>query len=245
MDMSDILERRTLGEVAFVALLGLQPKPADLFTFQVLVGLLLSNGPGTISAQGAKGAVSADGPEDPERVQLNKCLIGFLSHTGYTHGGNGFEGISFLIELFRESGLADAGSPDQGIDLKQLAKKYVDSYARYKADKKSVGSLDIQKIPGVNHPVFKDKPVNYDPREVFIRDLFERRGEYNLFHDFYRVLVQTLFDTLLPRGKVESGAGPQLDQLLAANGFDRTQHEEIRGDMRAISQDIRSDWELG
>ena len=199
MDMSDILERRTLGEVAFVALLGLQPKPADLFTFQVLVGLLLSNGPGTISAQGAKGAVSADGPEDPERVQLNKCLIGFLSHTGYTHGGNGFEGISFLIELFRESGLADAGSPDQGIDLKQLAKKYVDSYARYKADKKSVGSLDIQKIPGVNHPVFKDKPVNYDPREVFIRDLFERRGEYNLFHDFYRVLVQTLFDVGVSR----------------------------------------------
>ena len=32
------------------------PKPEDLFAFQMLVGLLLSNGPGTISAQGAKGA---------------------------------------------------------------------------------------------------------------------------------------------------------------------------------------------
>ena len=44
-------------------------------------GVLLSNGPGTISAQGAKGAVSADGPEDPERVQLNKALIGFLTNS--------------------------------------------------------------------------------------------------------------------------------------------------------------------
>jgi len=33
--------------------------------------LLLTNGPGAISAQGAKGAVSADGPETPGRVQLN------------------------------------------------------------------------------------------------------------------------------------------------------------------------------
>jgi succinyl-CoA synthetase alpha subunit len=199
IDMSDLIERRTLGEVAFVALLGLPPKPADLFAFQVLVGLLLSNGPGTISAQGAKGAVSADGPEDPERVQLNKCLIGFLSHSGYTHGGNGYEGISFLIDQFNSSGLVEADRADHGIDLQQLAVKYVQNYARYKADKKSVGSLDIQKIPGVNHPVFKDKPVNYDPREVFIRNLFEQRGEVNVFHDFYRALVQTLYDAGVSR----------------------------------------------
>ncbi|HYN64221.1 MAG TPA: hypothetical protein VES36_06410, partial [Candidatus Limnocylindrales bacterium] len=63
--LPDLLGRRSISEVAFAALLGLPPKPADLFSFQVLVGLLLSNGPGTISAQGAKGAVSADGPEDP------------------------------------------------------------------------------------------------------------------------------------------------------------------------------------
>ena len=54
--------------------------------------------------------------------------------------------------------------------------------------------LNIQKISGVNHPVFKDKPVNHDPREVFIRELLAGRGEYNVFHEFYRTLVQTLFD---------------------------------------------------
>ena len=75
---------------------GSRRKPADLFAFQTLVGLLLTNGPGAISAQGAKGAVSADGPETPERVQLNKALVGFLTHSGYAHGGNGYEGIAFL-----------------------------------------------------------------------------------------------------------------------------------------------------
>ena len=199
IQMSDIVGNRALSEVTCIALLGVQPGPADLFTFQVLMGLLLSNGPGTISAQGAKGAVSADGPEDPERVQLNKCLTGFLTHTGYTHGGNGFEGIAFLIEQFNDSGLADPGDPNHGIDLEQLASKYVERYARYKSGKKTAGSLDIQKIPGVNHPVFKDKPVNLDPREVFIGELFDRRGEYNVFHRFYRVLVKSLFDAGVSR----------------------------------------------
>ncbi|SDC87789.1 Succinyl-CoA synthetase, alpha subunit [Cupriavidus sp. YR651] len=194
MATSDLLGQRSITEVAFVALLGLTANAADLHAFQVLVGLLLSNGPGTISAQGAKGAVSADGPEDPERVQLNKALVGFLTHTGYAHGGNGYEGIAFLIDQFRDAGLQDPGDPGHGIDLKALAQRYVRDYADYKANKKNTGSLDIQKIPGVNHPVFKDKPVNHDPREVFIGNLFAERGEYNVFHAFYRTLVQTLFD---------------------------------------------------
>ena len=162
--------------------------------FQTLVGLLLSNGPGTISAQGAKGAVSSDGPEQPERVQLNKAMLGFLTHCGYAHGGNGFEGAAFLIEQFKDSGLADPGDANHGIDLKALATRYVDAYAAYKADKKNVGSLEIQKVPGVNHPVFKDRPVNHDPREVFIRKLMAGRDEYNAFHDYYQALVQALYD---------------------------------------------------
>jgi hypothetical protein len=196
---ADILERRPISEIAFTALFGLKPNASDLHGFQLLVGFLLSNGPGTISAQGAKGAVSADGPEDPERVQLNKALIGFLTHTGFAHGGNGFEGIAFLIEQFKDSGLTDPGDPAHGIDLKALALRYVSAYAQYKSDKKTSGSLDIQKIPGVNHPVFKDKPVNHDPREVFIRELLARRGEYNVFHDFYSTLVQTLFEAGVSR----------------------------------------------
>jgi len=199
MSTEELLGTRSLTEVAYVALFNEMPQPANLFAFQTLAGLLLTNGPGAISAQGAKGAVSADGPENPERVQLNKSLVGFLTHSGYTHGGNGYEGIAFLIEQFRDTGLTDPTDPRHGIDLKALAMRYVEEYARYKLTKKTTGSLDIQKIPGVNHPVFKDKPINYDPREVFIKELFAQRGEYNVFHQYYQVLVQALFDAGVSR----------------------------------------------
>src|SRR5437773_5585405 len=196
---AEILGQRSLTEMAYVALLGATPQPAQLFAFQTLVGLLLTNGPGAISAQGAKGAVSADGPEQPERVQLNKGLVGFLTHSGYAHGGNGYEGIAFLLSQFRESGLKDPADSNHGIDLQALAMRYVEEYARYKSKKKTTGSLDIQKIPGVNHPVFKDRPVNYDPREVYVRELFDKRGEYNVFHQYYHALVKALFEAGVSR----------------------------------------------
>lgn len=199
LTQQQMLEQSSLGEVAFVALLGHLPEGAELFAFETLVGLLLTNGPGAISAQGAKGAVSADGPEQPERVQLNKALIGFLTHTGYAHGGNGYEGIAYLLEQFKSSGLKDPGARDHGIDLKALAARAVAQYAGYKSGKQSAGSGDIAKLPGVNHPVFKDKPVNHDPREVYIRELFDQRGEANVFHDFYRALVQQLYDAGVSR----------------------------------------------
>jgi succinyl-CoA synthetase alpha subunit len=195
----ELIGKRSLNEVACLALLGHEPQAADLFAFQTLVGLLLSNGPGTISAQGAKGAVSADGPEMPERVQLNKAVIGFLTHCGYAHGGNGFEGIAFLIEQFRAVPLTDPGNSTHGQDLAALATGFAQRYAQYKAEKKSGGNLDMRKIPGVNHPVFKDKPVNHDPREVFIRKLFQARGEYNVFQEYYHALVRALHDTGVSR----------------------------------------------
>lgn len=199
VDEVDLLGRRSLTEVAFVALLQGQPSASDLFAFQTLVGLLLTNGPGTISAQGAKGAVSSDGPEQPERVQLNKGLLGFLTHCGYAHGGNGFEGVAFLLEQFKDSGLSDPGAAAPGVDIDALVTRYVEAYAHYKSDKKNSGNLDIMKIPCVNHPVFKDKPVNLDPREVFVGELMNKRGEHNVFLTFYKALVQKLYDAGVSR----------------------------------------------
>jgi succinyl-CoA synthetase alpha subunit len=193
LDARSMLNEHSLSEIGFAALLGLTPRAEDLFAFQILVGLLLTNGPGAISAQGAKGAVSADGPESPERVQLNKALIGFLTHCGYAHGGNGYEGIAFLLREFGGTDLADPGDPEHGIDLKALAARRVQEYLRYKDERKNSGNLDIAKIPGINHPVFKDKPVNLDPREVFVSEVYRRRGEYNAFHAYYHAVVQELF----------------------------------------------------
>ena len=194
MATTEIVERLSLTEIACRALLGIEPSAADLFAFQTLLGLLLSNGPGSISAQGAKGGVSSDGPETPARVQLNKAMLGFLSHSGYAHGGNGYEGVAFLLERFRGVDLRDPGDREHGLDLKGMAAQYARDYAAQRSAAKELGAIAGQAIPCINHPVFKGKLINIDPREEFVRELMHARGEYNVFHDFYRELVQALFD---------------------------------------------------
>jgi len=190
----DLLNKWSATEIAYLALLGEKPTPEKLFPFQVLLGLIISNGVGTISAQGCKGAVSADGPESPERVQINKAMIGFLTHTGFAHGGNGFEGIQFLIEQFGDTKLKDAGDSNHGLDLKAMGTRFAEAFGKEKKARKGVGE-GVRNIPGVNHPVFKNQLVNKDPREVYLSQLFKERGESNVFHDFYSALVQALYDT--------------------------------------------------
>ncbi len=186
-------ESWTMADLAFLAMTGRKPTPEQAKPLQILIGLLISNGPGAISAQGAKGAVSADGPQSPERVQINKAMVGFLTHTGYTHGGNGFEGMAFLLDQFADSGLADPTDPNHGLDLREMAMTFAKQYKRDKALAKDLGN-EVQTVPGIHHPVFRDKPVNYDPRERFIAEFMERRGDHNIFHAYYREVVQALFD---------------------------------------------------
>ncbi len=192
---SDLLNSWSFSETAHLALLGKRPNEEELYSFSVLLGLIITNGPGTISAQGAKGAVSADGPEVPERIQINKGYIGFLTHTGYAHGGNGYEAIAFLVDRFKDSGLVNPGSKDHGLDLKAMATTYAKEYLAYKIKAKAAGNIGYAKIPCTGHPVFKGEAINYDPREAFVGKLFEERGDYNVFHEFYKALVQSLFDT--------------------------------------------------
>lgn len=68
-------------------------------------------------------------------------------------------------------------------------------------------------------------------------------------------MVQTLFDAMLPRGKAEATDGKSLGSLLEEFGFDRTQHEQIRAELKegriglaqnrlplsAVIEDARSD----
>lgn len=189
----EIMAKWSVTELAYLALLGERPTAEKLFPLQTMLGLIISNGPGTISAQGAKGAVSADGSETPERVRINKAMAGFMTHTGFAHGGNGFEGIQFLIDRFKDTSLKDAGDAKHGLNLQEIATVFAKAFKAEKAARKAVGE-EAPAIPSINHPIFKNQAVNYDPREVFIANLFKERGEYNVFQDFYHVLVQTLFD---------------------------------------------------
>ncbi len=190
----ELVNSWTFTDAAFLALIGRKPDEHERFEFSMLLGLIISNGPGTISAQGCKGGVSADGPEDPHRVQINKAFIGFLTHTGFAHGGNGYEAIAFLIERFKDRELKDPSNRKHGVDLKAVADEYSKWYAKYKAEQKAFGNIEYLKVPCVNHPVFKGKEVNYDPRERFVSALFEEKSIYNVFLDFYHNLVRSLYE---------------------------------------------------
>ncbi|MDG1842726.1 MAG: CoA-binding protein [Nitrospinaceae bacterium] len=191
--VDELISGFSFTRTAFLSLMGREPSDDELFEFQVLLGLIITNGPGTISAQGSKGAVSADGPEMPDRVQVNKAFIGFLTHTGFAHGGNGYEAAAFLIEQFKDTSLKAADDKNHGLDLDAMALEYSNKYKAYKAEQKTIGNLEYAKVPCINHPIFKGKDINFDPREEFVRKLFEEKGISNVFLDYYHSIVNSMF----------------------------------------------------
>jgi hypothetical protein len=122
-------------------------------------------------------------------------MVGFLTHSGYSHGGNGYEGMAFLLDQFPKVDLVDPTNPKHGIDLKAMATAFAERYRDEKIQSKEAGDLEPRALPGVHHPIFKGKPVNFDPRERFIAEFMESRGTYNIFHAYYRELVQALYET--------------------------------------------------
>ncbi len=178
--------RTSLTDSAFRFLFNRKPTDTELTEFKYLVGLTLTNGPGTLSAKGAKESVSA-------RNHVSMAYVGFLANTGLAHGGNGFEAVEYLLRSFRDVELKDPGAADHGIDLAALAGRAVKAYAEFKQQQKKLGVLRVAPIPCINHPVFKGADVNIDPRESFIRKRFAEAGIQNTFLDFYHHLVDELF----------------------------------------------------
>src|SRR5262249_2396780 len=79
--------------------------------------------------------------------------------------------------------------------LKSMATRFAEAYKEQKSQSKESGLDAPRALPGVRHPIFRGRPVNYDPRERFIAEFMAKRGDYNVFHAFYRELVQALYDT--------------------------------------------------
>ena len=73
-------------------------------------------------------------------MQINKAMVGFLTHTGYSHGGNGYEGMAFLLDQFRDSGLTDPTDPNHGLDLRAMARDFATRYKRNKRAAKEQGT---------------------------------------------------------------------------------------------------------
>jgi succinyl-CoA synthetase alpha subunit len=173
-------------ENAFKVLFGRAPDAQELMEFRTVVGLTVTNGPGTLSAKGAKESVSA-------RNDISMAYVGFLSNTGRAHGGNGVEAVEFLLKTFEGVPLDDPGRKDHGIDLAALANKTAKAYGALRQRSKESREVSVGPIPCINHPVFRGQDVNVDPREQFVRGLLERQGITNVFLDFYHHLVHELF----------------------------------------------------
>jgi succinyl-CoA synthetase alpha subunit/citrate synthase len=144
----------------------------------------LTNGPGTISAQGAK--LSASAGNAP-----NTAMIGTLAAMGNVHGGNGSEAVKFLLDVFEKAEMEDPY--DAKADVKAIAIKTAAEYKAMKSAAKEA-SLEYGRIPCLGHPVFKDDAVNYDPREQVIYNYMKENGRMNVFLEFYHRLVQALRD---------------------------------------------------
>jgi len=141
----------------------------------------LSNGPGTISAQGAKLSTSAGNSP-------NTAMIATLACIGQVHGGNGRRAVDYLVEVFRDVTLDDPHDPAHGLDLQAIANAEADKFAKRRRNAKDAGT-DYKRIPCLGHPVFRNDPVNYDPRERVIAAHIEMAGRCNVFLDFYHLLA--------------------------------------------------------
>ena len=175
----------SVTEVAYHVVFGEKPQGTFLKEFSTLLALTLTNGAGTISAKGAKESVSA-------RNNISTTYAGFLANTGLAHGGSGYEAVEFLLDAFKGQNIE---TPEESkINLKEVANQVSVDYKIFKDNAKREGVLNYKRIPCVNHPVFKGKKVNIDPREDFIYKKFQSLKIKNIFWDFYHDLVNSLYE---------------------------------------------------
>lgn len=188
-DLKDISSKKILEtpytESCFRILFNRDPEKNEIFALNSLFNLTVTNGPGTLSAKGAKESVSA-------KNYLSTVYAGFMMNTGLAHGGNGFEAIAFLLEKLGSLDPYSKPMKDMNPELEKLAVAVSEEYLNYKKVEKAKGNLQYNKIPCTNHPVFKGKPVNIDPREDYVRELFKKNSLVNPFLEFYHHLVVNL-----------------------------------------------------
>ncbi len=176
----------SFAETAYQAIFNERPQSTNLKEFSSLLALTLTNGPGTISAKGAKESVSA-------RNNISAAFVGFLTNTGLSHGGNGYEAVKYLLNAFKDLNIDDPAKPFDADVLKELASKKAREFLDYKNQAKLKGVARYNRIPCINHPVFKGKRVNIDPREDFIRKRLKSENIENVCWDYYHYLVEALY----------------------------------------------------
>ncbi|HUS90942.1 MAG TPA: hypothetical protein VM695_03790 [Phycisphaerae bacterium] len=186
-DLTELMSRHSFCEALILYWTG-QP-PARAFEARLVEMTLtasLTNGPGTISAQGAKLSTSAGNTP-------NTAMIATLATLGEDHGGNGRRAVKFLAGIFWQTPMTDPYAADHGLDLAAMAAERARQFRQAKAAAKEAG-VDYERIPCLGHPVFNTEPVNHDPRERAIGEHLAAEGIGNVFLDFYHHLARALHE---------------------------------------------------
>ncbi|MBT3378537.1 MAG: hypothetical protein HN742_24975 [Lentisphaerae bacterium] len=202
--LTGLMEDGGFGRALILAWTG--EEPIHEFDGQLVEKCLiasLANGPGTISAQGAKLSTSAGNSP-------NTAMIAALATLGTVHGGNGAEAVGYLIRVFRTTRLTDAYEP-KDIDLPGLVESQVQRFMAERAVAKEAGT-DYRRIPCLGHPVYRDEEVNHDPREVVIREFVASHGVTSVFLEFFHGIALALHD----KGVSRTAFAVNLDAAIAS-----------------------------
>jgi len=183
--LMDIMKKRSLMAALVLYWTGELPKNEfeEKLAEMTLIASL-TNGPGTISAQGVKLSTSAGNTP-------NTAMIATLATLGIIHGGNGAQAVKYLLNYF---GNLDIEDPYKEYpEVREIAIKAAAEFKNRKLQAKEAG-IEYERIPCLGHPVFRGDPVNYDPREQVIYKFIKDSGRTNIFLDFFHHLVQGLKD---------------------------------------------------
>jgi succinyl-CoA synthetase alpha subunit/citrate synthase len=181
----DLMQSRSLTAAMILYWTG--ELPQDEFEeklAQMTLVASLTNGPGTISAQGAK--LSASAGNSP-----NTAMIATMAAMGFVHGGNGAQAVRYLLDYFGDMEVEDPYR--KYVEVEHVALAAASDFKKKKNQAREAG-IEYERIPCLGHPVFRTDPVNYDPREQVIDRYIRDAGKTNVFLDFYHLLARALKD---------------------------------------------------
>lgn len=183
--VTEIMTKKSFSDAVILHWLGEQPRfEYESKLVEMCLIAALTNGPGTISAQAAK--ISASAGNSP-----NTAMIATLAGIGSVHGGNGQESVEYLLKVFEDTVLVDPYDKKHNVDLEKIALAEAEKFKTQKLAAQDSGT-DYVKIPCLGHPVFRNDPVNYDPREQIIYKYIKDNKIYNIFLEYYHLLAVTL-----------------------------------------------------
>ena len=175
------MEKGSFAESLIFAWTAETPRAFEVELLERVMIASLSNGPGTISAQAAKLSTSAGNAP-------NTAMIATLASIGDVHGGNGRRAVEYLLRVFRDVNLLDPYDAQHDLDLQKIVCNQSEWFRKQRAAAKEAGT-DYARIPCLGHPVFRDQPVNYDPREQVIYEYLKKKNLYNIFLEFYHLFT--------------------------------------------------------